>query len=299
MRSAISIKNIVKKYKGFTLNISDLHIPEGFATALIGENGAGKSTLMNILSGVRLDYKGEMTFFEKYTDRDRENESCPVREDIGYTAPNNYFIPSWSIDQVRRAGELLFDKFDGDKFNHLCTELGIVEKEGEKKKKVTEFSDGNKMKIMIASALARETKMLIMDEPASPLDPLMRDRLCEMIHEYIEEGAGERTVLFSTHNIADMENVTDYAIIMEHGQVIEQGFVEDLKEKYIMVKGEIADVEIAEKALYSISKNKYGFEGICLAENVDQLSGLDVILERPSLSQISVAIMKEYSKIAK
>lgn len=64
------------------------------------------------------------------------------------------------------------------------------------------------------------------------------------------QGEGKRTVFFSTHNIADMENVTDYAIIMEHGQVMEQGFVEDLKEKYTVVKGEAKDADGAAKILY-------------------------------------------------
>ena len=72
------MKQINKKYRGFTLDIPSLSIPEGFATALIGENGAGKTTLINILAGTRLDYKGELTFFGKWNDKDREQEDVPV-----------------------------------------------------------------------------------------------------------------------------------------------------------------------------------------------------------------------------
>ena len=107
----------------------------------------------------------------------------------------------------------------------------------------------------------------------------------------------KKTVLFSTHNIADMENVTDYAVIVEHGQVVEKGFVEDLKEKYVYVKGELKDVSTAEKFMYSMTKNNYGYEGICLAEDMDKLAGLDVTVQTPTLSQISVAIMKKSSKV--
>ena len=99
----------------------------------------------------------------------------------------------------------------------------------DRKKKVSALSDGTKMKVILANVLARKTELLIMDEPASPLDPLMRDKLWEIIQTYIEEGHGERSVFFSTHNVSDMENVTDYAIIMEHGQIVEEGMVEDLK----------------------------------------------------------------------
>ena len=296
--SAIEMKQNNKKYRGYTLDIPSLSIPEGFATALIGENGAGKTTLINILAGTRLDYKGELTFFGKWNDKDREQEDVPVREMIGYTGPGNYYLPNWTVQQVEEVTQMLFDKFDREKFESLLEQLQIsANTAGGKQKKVSDLSDGNKMKLMLAGVLARETSLLILDEPASPLDPLMRDILCDILRQYLDQGEGKRTVFFSTHNIADMENVTDYAIIMEHGQVMEQGFVEDLKEKYTVVKGEAKDADGAEKILYTMSRNTYGFEGVCLSENLDRLAGMDVELERPSLSQICVAVMKANSRI--
>ena len=296
--SAIEMKQINKKYRGFTLDIPSLSIPEGFATALIGENGAGKTTLINILAGTRLDYKGELTFFGKWNDKDREQEDVPVREMIGYTGPGNYYLPNWTVQQVEEVTQMLFDKFDREKFESLLEQLQIsANTAGGKQKKVSDLSDGNKMKLMLAGVLARETSLLILDEPASPLDPLMRDILCDILRQYLDQGEGKRTVFFSTHNIADMENVTDYAIIMEHGQVMEQGFVEDLKEKYTVVKGELKDADEAANILYTMSRNTYGFEGVCLSENLDRLAGMDVELERPSLSQICVAVMKANSRI--
>lgn len=296
--SAIEMKQINKKYRGFALDIPSLSIPEGFATALIGENGAGKTTLINIIAGTRLDYKGELTFFGKWNDKDREQEDVPVREMIGYTGPGNYYLPNWTVQQVEEVTQMLFDKFDREKFESLLEQLQIsANTAGGKQKKVSDLSDGNKMKLMLAGVLARETSLLILDEPASPLDPLMRDILCDILRQYLDQGEGKRTVFFSTHNIADMENVTDYAIIMEHGQVMEQGFVEDLKEKYTVVKGELKDADEAAKILYTMSRNTYGFEGVCLSENLDRLAGMDVELERPSLSQICVAVMKANSRI--
>ena len=86
--------------------------------------------------------------------------------------------------------------------------------------------------------------------------------------------------------------MTDYAVIMENGTIVEQGFVEDLKEKYVSVKGEAADAERAEKILYTMNRSAYGFEGICLSENMDKLAGMDICVETPTLFQISVAVMK-------
>ena len=190
---------------------------------------------------------------------------------------------------MEEISEVLFDGFHRDRFQAVCEELNIptgVTKD------VKKLSDGNRMKLMLAAVLARDTDLLILDEPASPLDPLMRDKLCDIIREYLEQGNGERSVFFSTHNIADMENVTDYAVIMENGTIVEQGFVEDLKEKYVSVKGEAADAERAEKILYTMNRSAYGFEGICLSENMDKLAGMDICVETPTLFQISVAVMK-------
>ena len=295
--SVIHGESIVKKYKGFELNIPQLDIPRGFATALIGENGAGKTTLLDILAGIKLDYKGSLKFFDRFDDKDRENNP-EVKMRIGYEGTGNYYLPMWTLRQGREIQKLLFENFDEAKYRDICQKLAVPDDDN---KKISELSDGNNMKLKLAGVLARDTDLLILDEPASPLDPLMRDRLCEMIREYIGGDQvvvdTEKSVLFSTHNIADMETVTDYAIIVENGTIVEQGFVEDLKEKYILVKGEKEDEAAAAKVLYSITRGNYGFEGICLAEKLEELAGMNVVKETPSLSQICVAVMKQNSKL--
>lgn len=290
-------KNLYKKLKNFELNIPELRIPEGYATALIGENGAGKTTLLNMMSGIRLDYKGEMTFFNRFSDKERE-KNPEVKNRIAYTGPGKYYLPQWTVSDIEEISSILFSNFDRNEFQRYCDELAIFPQGKDKHKKNSELSDGTRMKLMLAGAMARrDTDLLILDEPASPLDPLMRDKLCQMIGDYISDGAGKKSVFFSTHNISDMENITDYAVVMEHGEVVEAGFVEELKEKYILVKGDAEDIENASKILYTMSKSPYGFEGICLAENLDQLAGMNVTKETPSLYQISVAVMKKNTKL--
>lgn len=292
----ITGENIEKKFKGFTLDIPELKIPKGFATALIGENGAGKSTLMNILAGIRLDAKGTIRYFDEYDQEEREKGN--QKERVGYVGPGHYYLPQWTVKQVEEISEIMFEGFHKDRFQNWCQELAVYGTgEADKSKKVSSFSDGTKMKLMLANVMARDTQALILDEPASPLDPLMREKLCEMIQEYLDAGNGERSVFFSTHNVSDMENITDYAIIMEHGTIVEEGFVVDLKEKYILVKGDAENKERAKEVLYTMSANSYGFEGICLAENLDKLAGMNVTKEIPSLYQISVAVMKVNSKM--
>lgn len=283
--SVIQAGNLNKKYGDFQLSIPRLEIPRGFATALIGENGAGKTTLLNILSGIRLDFQGEVSYFG---DRSRKLDGS-VQERIGYTGPGSYYLPHWTIRQVEEISGLLFAGFQKERFRELCEDMGISRS---MTKSVKKLSDGNRMKLMLAAVLSRDTELLIMDEPASPLDPLMREQLCDRMRDYLEEGDGERSIFFSTHNIADMENVTDYCLIMEHGTIVEEGFVEDLKEEYALVKGEASDADQTGKVLFSMSRNSYGFEGICRTRDLERLAGLDIAVEIPTLSQICVAVMK-------
>lgn len=288
--SAIYARNIQKKYGGFQLSIPQLEIPKGFATALIGENGAGKTTLLNILSGIRLDFQGEVYYFGS----PKPGLDGSIQERIGYTGTGSYFLPHWTIRQVEELNALLFSHFHKDRFASICEELGLGCSDT---KSVKKLSDGTRMKLMLAAVLSRDTQLLILDEPASPLDPLMREQLCGRMREYLDAGGGERSIFFSTHNIADMENVTDYCLIMEQGTIVEQGSVEDLKEKYVLVKGEAADAAQAGNILYSMDKGAYGFEGICLAQDLDRLAGLDVCVEIPTLSQICLSVMKHMHKV--
>ena len=283
--SVIQAGNLNKKYGDFQLSIPRLEIPRGFATALIGENGAGKTTLLNILSGIRLDFQGEVSYFG---DRRRKLDGS-VQERIGYMGPGSYYLPHWTIRQVEEISGLLFAGFQKERFRELCENMGISRS---MTKSVKKLSDGNRMKLMLAAVLSRDTELLIMDEPASPLDPLMREQLCDRMRDYLEKGDGERSIFFSTHNIADMENVTDYCLIMEHGTIVEEGFVEDLKEEYALVKGEASDADQTGEVLFSMSRNSYGFEGICRTRDLERLAGLDIAVEIPTLSQICVAVMK-------
>jgi len=289
MDNVIEINGITKKYKGFTLGKIEVAVPCGFATALIGANGAGKTTLIDILCGVTGKDSGEVTYFGDMTDIDDDK----LRNRIGYCSSANFFPLDWTLKNIANSMEIGFDNFNRQKFAELCNRLKLEDPTQKKQKKLVKFSDGNKMRAYLAAVLARDTELLVLDEPASSLDPLARDVLCDIFREYLNERDGERSVLFSTHNIADMEFATDYAIFMAHGKVIEQGFVEDLKEKYVLVHGDAECADKARKLMISFSGGKTGFEGIALAEHADLLRAYDTVFETPTLHQLSVGILRK------
>jgi len=164
-KNAIEAAKITKKLKNFTLDVENFAIPQGFATALIGENGAGKTTLLNILAGIRLDYKGDITYFGQYSDKQKEN-SGDVKNRIGYTGPGKYYLPQWTVKDIEEISKLMFEDFSADDFHRYCEELAIFSHGSiDMKKANNSFSDGMKMKLMLAGVMARKTDLLLLDEP--------------------------------------------------------------------------------------------------------------------------------------
>ena len=218
------LENVTKKYKDFTLGEINLEIPCGFSTALIGSNGSGKTTLLDVMCNICGKNSGKITYFDKYTDVDEPD----VRNNIGYCAANNFFPLDWTSKKVAYVMELAFSNFKREKFISLCNKMKIDTPDKRKQKKIMKMSDGNKMRLYLAAIFARDSKFLILDEPASALDLLMRDMLCDMFREYLAEKE-DRTILFSTHNIADMEFVTDYAVFMAAGKEWKKALLRNLK----------------------------------------------------------------------
>lgn len=288
--AAIKLNGYEKHFDGFNLGPLEFEIPAGFTTALIGENGAGKTTLLDALGGITSG-RGKITWLEKYTDLD-QNDGEP-RNEIGWCAANRFFPMTWSLKNIRKSLPLAFDNFDMEKFDSLLQEFGIEEKDSKHPKKISAWSDGNRARLAIASILARDTKLLILDEPDSALDPVIRDVLNSKFRQYINQGNGETSIIFSTHNIADMESIVDYVVFLARGRVIATGFVEDLREQYRYVHGP-KDALGASKGteafdFYYFDDNKV--EGLCSIENADKFDeGLAV--EVPTLQQLSVLILR-------
>lgn len=288
MDSILTVKGLTKKYSKFTLGALDFELPKGFSTALIGANGAGKTTLIDLLCGVIHSSGGEVTYFGKDTDIDREE----VRERIGYCAAQGFFPQGWKSKDVAASMSIAFKRFDCEKFNALCREMEVDDEHTPKQRPMYKQSDGNRMRIALAAVFARETDFLILDEPGSSLDPLMRDRLCDKMREYLDDGNGEKSILFSTHNIADMENAADYAVFMDKGKILESGFVEDLKDRYVIVRGDAKDYDGSKALMLSHNVNKTVFEGLALSNHRSRFEAEGAACERPTLQQLSVGLLR-------
>ncbi len=291
MNTTIKAERLTKEFKNFKLGELDFEIPKGFSTALIGANGAGKTTLLDVICGITEKSGGSVTYFN-----DEKDTTPTVKERIGYCAAQNLFPLEWTAKDIAISCEAAFTSFSREKFAKICTEMGIESELGKKKNPIMKMSDGNKMRVYLASVFARDTDLLVLDEPGSNLDPLMRDRLCDRFRAYLDEGDGEKSIIFSTHNISDMEYAADYVIFMSKGKIIERGFVEDLKEKYIIVRDDIATYESTRNYLLTKSKNATVYSGLSLAENRSAIEEIGAATEIPTLQQLSVELLKMYEE---
>lgn len=258
------------------------------ATALIGANGAGKTTLIDILCGVTHKTAGDVVYFNEETDIG----DPALRERIGYCASTAFFPLTFTAKDIAVSMEIAYKSFDRKKFAELCEKFEVDSENTRKPRNMMKQSDGNRMRTCLASVFARDTDLLVLDEPGSSLDPLMRDRLCDRMREYLDDGDGKRSIIFSTHNIADMENAADYAVFMDRGKVIEQGFIEELKEKYVIARGDAENYDKAKSLLLSGNHNRTTFDGLALAENAEKLAEIGVDSETPTLQQLSIGLLK-------
>lgn len=288
INNCVSIKGLTKKYSKFMLGALDINIPEGMATALIGANGAGKTTLIDILCGVTHKTAGDVVYFNEETDIG----DPALRERIGYCASTAFFPLTFTAKDIAVSMEIAYKSFDRRKFAELCEKFEVDSENTRKPRNMMKQSDGNRMRTCLASVFARDTDLLVLDEPGSSLDPLMRDRLCDRMREYLDDGDGKRSIIFSTHNIADMENAADYAVFMDRGKVIEQGFIEELKEKYVIARGDAENYDKAKSLLLSGNHNRTTFDGLALAENAEKLAEIGVDSETPTLQQLSIGLLK-------
>ena len=211
--AAIKLNGYEKHFDGFDLEPLELEIPAGFTTALIGENGAGKTTLLDALGGITSG-RGKITWLEKYTDLDQNNGE--PRNEIGWCAANRFFPLTWSLKNIRKSLPLAFDNFNIEKFDSLLKEFGIEEKDSKHQKKISAWSDGNRARLAIASILARDTKLLILDEPDSGADKNVQSQIIDTVNKM-----KNTTFLFISHqdNFSSAINITETTTLSD-GEIV-------------------------------------------------------------------------------
>ena len=211
----ISIKNITKTFKGFEA-VKDLsiEIPRGEIYGLLGSNGAGKSTTINILLGFLKPDKGE-AFID---DINVITSTNIARKKIGYISENVNLYPYLSgIENLNYFCKLAGENYTGEKLSNILNDCGLDSETINKK--VGSYSKGMRQKVGIAIAFAKKAKVLLLDEPASGLDPLASTELSATLKTLSDKGTA---VLMASHDIFRVRETCDRIGILRSGILIDQ-----------------------------------------------------------------------------
>jgi ABC-2 type transport system ATP-binding protein len=209
MPPAIETHSLSRRY-GRTEAVHDLTltVPTGSIFALLGPNGAGKTTTIKVLMNLLAPTSGEARILGTDSHKLRERD----RAQIGYVSENQQ-LPLWmSVRQLLDYCRPFYPTWDRDLEKTLLTRFALPPE-----RKLKHLSRGMLMKASLLSSLAYRPKLLVLDEPFSGLDPLVRD---EFIHGVLEtSAAGEWTVLVSSHDIAEIEQLADHVAILDAGRL--------------------------------------------------------------------------------
>lgn len=206
----IETKNLTKNY-GKNRGIQDINISvkEGEIFGFIGPNGAGKSTTIKTLLNFIYPTSGS----SKILGMDIVEDSSKIKEYIGYVPSEVRYYDDVKVKDIIKYSKSFYPKTDQEYVDKICNELEL-----DMNKKMGELSLGNKKKVSIAQALIHSPKLLILDEPTNGLDPLMQNKLFNILLKEKEKG---NTVFLSSHNLTEVQNLCDRACVIKDGKIID------------------------------------------------------------------------------
>ncbi|UOE96137.1 ABC transporter ATP-binding protein [Alkalihalobacillus sp. LMS39] len=227
--NVIKLSGVKKKIdKSFDVGPLHLEVNKGTVTALIGNNGAGKSTLLRLLTGMIYPDTGVIDRFG-FTDDEIE-----WKEWIGYVPQTSIGYDRFTLAQLADLHSIGFREWDNKKFFELLQQFHIPYN-----KRLDTLSVGMQKKALLFLALARQTKMLLMDEPLSGVDIESQEKIRELWVHYLEEDP-ERSILFSSHVPDEIKEFADYIVGMDDGRIIGNYEKDNLLQSYVRfwVKGD-------------------------------------------------------------
>lgn len=218
---AVQLKGVGKVYRHFTLADIDLDLATGSIMGLIGTNGAGKSTTIRILMGLVRQDCGSVTVL----DRSMPQFEAEVKAQIGYVSEDLHLYQTETIAWHMGFIESIFPDWDGAYARELVRRFDLKPEQ-----KVKGLSHGQRVKAALLLALARRPRLLVLDEPTTGLDPVARH---EVLSALIEVLADERrTVLFSSQNTMDVEQISDRITFIDGGRIIDSADKEDYLDRW-------------------------------------------------------------------
>ena len=248
--NAIEIKDLTKRYDGFTLDKVSFNVPKGSIMGFIGQNGAGKTTTINALLNIVKKDEGEIRLLGLDSEKD-EYEAKKQTAAVFDELPFDDRLNAVSIDKILRE---IYEEWSTDTFFGYLDRFALP-----RKKKFGKFSKGMKMKLQIAAALSHNAKLLIMDEATTGLDPVVRNEILDIFLEYLQNE--EHTILMSSHITSDLDKIADCVTFIDKGKVLISGYKDDILDSHGILKCTKDDYkDIAAEDIVSARLSDFGAE---------------------------------------
>ena len=198
-----------KQYgRTWALRDCTVSVPDGSITALIGPNGAGKSTLLRLAAGLATPSHGSIALFGS----DPRADAATVLPRFGFVAQDRPLYPRLTVAEMCEVGVRLNATWDRPFAISRLQRLGI-----DLKQRAGRLSGGQQAQVALVLALAKHPELILLDEPTASLDPLARREFLQVLMDAVStDGA---TVVLSSHNVPDLERVSDHLVILAHGEV--------------------------------------------------------------------------------
>ena len=214
----LEMKNVTKTFGNFTaLDDLSMHVPQGAVYGLVGPNGAGKSTAIRHLTGI---YRQDTGHVLMEGQRIYENPSIKTR--MGYIPDDVFYFPSASLEEMHRYYRGMYPNFDEELYQRLHEVFQLP-----KKGPIRRFSKGMQKQAAFHLTICTRPDVLILDEPVDGLDPVMRRQVWSLILSDVAQRG--TTVLISSHNLRELEDICDHVGIMDHGKMLLERSLADMQ----------------------------------------------------------------------
>ena len=214
----LEMKNVTKTFGSFTaLDNLTMTVPKGAVYGLVGPNGAGKTTAIRHLTGVYRQDQGQVLM-----DGQPVFENPAAKSRIGYIPDEIFYFPSASLEEMRRFYRGMYPQFDDQLFQKLYDVFKLPQKSA-----IRRFSKGMQKQAAFHLTICTRPDVLILDEPVDGLDPVMRRQVWSLIMSDVASRG--TTVLISSHNLRELEDICDHVGIMNQGKMLLERSLADMQ----------------------------------------------------------------------
>ena len=285
--NAIEIKDLTKKYDGFTLDSISFAVPKGCIMGFIGQNGAGKTTTIRALLNIIKTDGGTINMLGL----DHIKDEYAIKEQIAAVFDELPFHESFTANQVNIMFKGLYGNWNEQQFFSYLDRFSLP-----RKKKLKKFSKGMKMKLQIATALSHGARLLIMDEATTGLDPVVRNEILDIFREYIQDE--NNSILMSSHITSDLEKIADCVTFIDKGKILLTGFKDEILERHAVMKCTKAAFESIPAGDYiSARVNDFGAEVMVADISAAKRQYPGFTFDRTTLEEIMLFYVNQGKKV--